>query len=102
DAVDSYRWKRPVGVFLEKVGRWLQRTGRFYTTEDDDEADAEDFSTKDLKEIGAELQKLAVAIENGEALDAALDDDDATEYGIGKWAKRIRGWAKKIPPIVTG
>uniref|UniRef100_V5IC88 Putative secreted protein n=1 Tax=Ixodes ricinus TaxID=34613 RepID=V5IC88_IXORI len=102
DGIDSYRWKKPVGVALEKIGKWLQRRGRFYTAEDGDGDDDEDLSPKDLKEIGAVLAKLAVALEKGKTLDATFDDDEASEYGIGKWAKRIRGWAKKIPPVVVG
>lgn len=102
DGIDSYRWKKPVGVALEKLGKWLQRRGRFYTAEDGDGDDAEDLSPKDLKEIGAVLENLAVALEEGKTLDATLDGDEASEYGIGKWAKRIRGWAKQIPPALGG
>uniref|UniRef100_A0A0K8RND1 Putative secreted protein n=1 Tax=Ixodes ricinus TaxID=34613 RepID=A0A0K8RND1_IXORI len=65
DGIDSYRWKKPVGVALEKIGKWLQRRGRFYTAEDGDGDDNEDLSPKDLKEIGAVLEKLAVALEEG-------------------------------------
>ncbi|CAN7975355.1 unnamed protein product [Ixodes persulcatus] len=102
DGIDSYRWKKPVRAALEKIGKWLQGRGQFYTAEDGDGDDAEDFSPKDLKEIGAVLEKLAVALEEGKTLDATLDVDEASEYGIGKWGKRIRGWAKKIPPAVVG
>ncbi|CAN7997963.1 unnamed protein product [Ixodes pacificus] len=102
DDVDSYRWKKPVGVALEKIGKWLQRRGRFYTAEDGDGDDTEDLTPKDLKEIGAVLEKLAATLEEDNTLDAALDGIDASEYGIGKWAKRIRGWAKQIPPAVVG
>ncbi|KAM7302170.1 hypothetical protein ISCGN_017687 [Ixodes scapularis] len=102
DGIDSYRWKKTVGIALEKIGKWLQRRGRFYTAEDGDGDDAEDLSPKDLKEIGAVLGKLAVALEEGKTLDVALDGDDASEYGIGKWAKRIRGWAKQVPPAIGG
>ncbi|KAG0421389.1 hypothetical protein HPB47_002707 [Ixodes persulcatus] len=100
--IDSYRWKKPVGVALEKLGKWLQRRGRFYTAEDGDGEGAEDLSPKGLKEIGAVLEKLAVALEEGKTLDSKLDGDEASEYGIGKWAKRIRGWAKQMPPAFGG
>ncbi|CAN8021799.1 unnamed protein product [Ixodes persulcatus] len=102
DGIDSYRWKKPVGVALEKLGKWLQQRGRFYTAEDGDGDDPEDLSPKDLKEIGAVLGKLAVALEEGKTVDTELDGDEASEYGIGKWAKRIRGWAKQIPPAFGG
>uniref|UniRef100_V5HPU4 Putative secreted protein n=1 Tax=Ixodes ricinus TaxID=34613 RepID=V5HPU4_IXORI len=102
DGVDSYHGMDVVGVALENINKWPLRRGRFYTAEDGDGDDAEDFSPKDLREMDAVLEKLAVALEEGKTLDAALDGDEASEYGIGKWAKRIRGWAKQIPPVVVG
>uniref|UniRef100_A0A4D5S342 Putative conserved secreted protein n=1 Tax=Ixodes scapularis TaxID=6945 RepID=A0A4D5S342_IXOSC len=102
DGLNTFRGKKPVGMALEKIGKWLQRRGGFFPAEDGDGNDAEDFSPKDLKEIGAVLGKLAVALEEGNTLDAALDGDEASEYGIGKWAKRIRGWAKQVPPAIGG
>ncbi|KAM7302167.1 hypothetical protein ISCGN_017684 [Ixodes scapularis] len=102
DGIDSYRLKKPVGATLGKIRKWLQRRGRFHTAEDGDGDDDEDISPKDLREIGGVLGKLSVAFEEGKTLDAALDGDEALEYGIGKWAKRIRGWAKQIPPAMGG
>ncbi|XP_029844960.2 uncharacterized protein LOC8023067 [Ixodes scapularis] len=102
DDADSYHSVDVVGNALRNIGKWPLRTGRFYTVEDGDGDDAEDFSPMDLKEIGALLGKLDVALEEGKTLDAALDGDEALEYGIGKWAKRIRNWAKQIPPAIGG
>uniref|UniRef100_A0A4D5S7W7 Putative conserved secreted protein n=1 Tax=Ixodes scapularis TaxID=6945 RepID=A0A4D5S7W7_IXOSC len=102
DDADGYHSVDVVGNALGSIGKWPLRTGRFYTAEDGDGDDAEDLSPKDLKEIGAVLGKLAVALEEGKTLDVALDGDDASDYGIGKWANRIRGWAKQIPPAIGG
>uniref|UniRef100_A0A4D5S2R8 Putative conserved secreted protein n=1 Tax=Ixodes scapularis TaxID=6945 RepID=A0A4D5S2R8_IXOSC len=102
DDADGYHSADVVSNALANIAKWPLRTRRFYTAEDGDGDDAEDLSPKDLKEIGDVLGKLDVALEEGKTLDAALDGDEASEYGIGKWAKRIREWAKQIPPAIGG